>query len=352
MAGLFFWPVVLFSFLCFLLEGQTLATTSPTSPELVIYAYDSFLAEGGLGPSLFPLFEKKFRCRVRALGAGDGVQLLTRIQLDAQRGKSVAQLVVGIDESTWKRAKPWLESWGAWTPRGYLQIRSEAQVEKGFLPYDYGALTWLADRKSLDELHLTIPSSFQDLLKPEWRRNIILEDPRTSTLGLNLLLFTDKIFGSSNPQFWTRFKSQWLTLTPGWEGAFGLFLRQEAPLVWSYITSQAYFEENTDLKGKQRRYQAILLKEGQPVQVEGAAWLKGAGKTQQQRLLAQNFLEFLISPEVQELVPRHNWMMPVLKNVKLPASYQQLPQPTRFISVSSDSQEIEKSLARWSRAVQ
>jgi thiamine transport system substrate-binding protein len=323
----------------------------PQPPELVIYTYDSFVAPEGLGPAIFPIFEKQNRCRVRALASGDGAQILTRLELDARRGKPTAQLVVGIDQPLWERAKPWLESWGNWSPNGYSRLSSELKIEQGFLPYDYGVLALMADQDVLRELGLKAPVSLSDLLNSEWKRNIILQDPRTSTPGLAFLLFTRSVFGNSVWDFWKKFRSQWLTLTPGWDKSYGLFLKKEAPLVWSYLTSQAYHEEHGDKNDSKRRYSAVIFQEGQPVQIEGAAWVKGGIRSSQERDLAKKFLEFLITPEVQKLIPQKTWMMPVQKNVVLPKSFKNLPKPVKWISTFAQSKDIEESLSQWSRIV-
>src|SRR5262249_49694035 len=147
------------------------------------------------------------------------------------------------------------------------------------------------------------------------------------------------------------------TLAPGWEGAYQLFLRKEAPFVWSYVTSQAYHEENppvpridgdSSLKGM-RRYEAVLFKEGQPVQIEGAVIVKGAMKKESDLKLARKFLDFLISPEAQQWVTRKVWMMPVRKDVPLPESFKRLPKPFKIVPVQAKGKEIEDSLAQWNR---
>jgi len=322
--------------------------------ELVIYTYDAFLARGGLGSVIFPLFEKKYHCRVRALASGEGGQILARLQLDAQRGKRVAHLVLGIDQNLWERAKPWLEGWGEWEPKGYSQLLPESFVERGFLPLDYGIFAIMADQEFLNQLHLTAPNSLSDLMNPRWKRNLILEDPRTSTPGLAFLLLTKKIFGTQVWNFWSQLKGQWLTLTPGWNEAYGLFLKKEAPLVWSYITSQAYHDQAQQDPVAFRRYTAVLFQEGQPYQIEGAAWVKGALQTEQEKQLARHFLEFLISPEVQQAMIRTHWMLPVLRSIgstELPKSYQDLPKPTRLIRTELKGQQIEDLLSQWGRVV-
>jgi thiamine transport system substrate-binding protein len=272
--------------------------------------------------------------------------------LDARRGKSNAHLIVGIDQHVWKRAQQYIEPWEKWQPIGYSEIDSRLKAGNGFLPFDFGILTLIANQNGLNSVDLTKQLKIADLLKPEFKRNLILEDPRTSTPGLNFLLFTHHVFGQSSWEFWSRLKTQWLTLSPGWSSAYGLFLRNEAPLVWSYLTSQAFHEEN-ESQGKfyPSRYKAVLFQEGQPIQIEGAAWVKDALKTPEHRKLAQAFLEFLISPEVQKEIPRKNWMMPVRRNVELPVSYKNLPRIINQFSLTSDAEKLRETLAQWHRAV-
>lgn len=314
------------------------------APELVLYTYDSFIAEGGIGPEIFPLFEKKCGCKLRVVSVGDGLQLLTRLQLDHERGVREADVVLGLDQQTWDRAKPWIESWGSWSPLGYSQISPEVRLEKGFLPFDYGVFAFMADRQAMKEAGLTIPRSLQDLLKSEWKRNFILEDPRTSTPGLAFVLYSQNVVPFES--FWKKLKQQWLTVSPGWAQAYGIFLKKEAPLVWSYTTSQAYHQEHGD-NPKSRRYEAVLFDEGQPLQVEGAAMVKGINASPEKLQLAKNFLNFLISPQVQSWIPGKNWMFPVLKHTELPQSFSLLPRPKKLILLRKKSAEVNEILSQW-----
>lgn len=334
-----------FKFIFFLISLCTAfpAVALPSS-ELVIYTYDSLVAEGGLGAEIFPVFEKKWGCKLRVVSVGDGLQLLTRLQLDHERRKNEADVVLGLDQLTWDQAKPWIESWGGWSPLSYSRISPELQLEKGFLPFDYGVFAFIADRQALRSMGLTIPRSLRDLLKPEWKRNFILEDPRTSTPGLAFVLYSQNVVPFDH--FWKKLKQQWLTVSPGWAQAYGLFLKKEAPLVWSYTTSQAYHQEHGD-DPNARRYEAVLFDEGQPLQIEGAALGKGVVSSPEKLQLAKNFLNFLISPEVQSQIPRKNWMFPVSKHTALPRSFSILPHPKKLISLRRKSAEAQEILSQW-----
>jgi len=308
------------------------------SHELVVYSYDSFAAADGVGPAIIPLFEKKCRCHVRVLPSGDAAQVLNRVEIDAKRGKPIADVIVGIDQQIWERAREFTQEWGTWKPHGYpSELVADTIVGDGFLPVDYGLFAFIQDRRA----KFRTPHSLRDLMAPEFKRNVILEDPRTSTPGLAFLLYSLAVGGS---EFWRDFAGQWLTFAPGWDSAYGIFLRGEAPLVWSYVTSQAYHEENGD---HEHRYQAVMFDEGQPIQVEGAAMVRGTVH----REWAQQFLEFLISPEAQAFFPTKNWMVPALKSAALPASFEHLPRVLKIVHPPTSAPSVARALREWELTV-
>lgn len=69
---------------------------------------------------------------------------------------------------------------------------------------------------------------------------MIYEDPRTSTPGLGLLLWMQKVYGDKAPAAWQQLAKKTVTVTKGWSEAYGLFLKGEGDLVLSYTTSPAY----------------------------------------------------------------------------------------------------------------
>jgi thiamine transport system substrate-binding protein len=330
------------------------ADAPPASePDLSVYAYDSFVAKHGLGTAIAPGFEKASGCRLRLLGSGDGAQLLTRVKLDAERAKFGAQLVVGIDEQLWEQAKPHADpqAAGAAIPGGPKALAAGGKwVAQGFVPFDYGVFAFMADQTQLKAKGLSVPKRLRDLLKPEWKRNVILEDPRTSTPGLAFVQYVKAVEGTGAEAFWKRFRTQWLTLAPGWDAAYGIFLKEEAPLVWSYTTSQAYHAEHGDSAG---RYRAVVLDDGQPSQVEGAFAIQAAlaQASPKTRQCARAFLEYLVSPAAQAQVPTANWMFPVLASAPRPESFKKVPQPKRVIALPASRAETDRTLEEWGRAI-
>ena len=329
------------------------ALAAAERPELVLYVYDSFVAEGGLGRKWIPLFERKCGCKVRTLASGDSLQMLSRLEIDQQRGETGKRgdVIVGLDLQSWGRARQFVREAGPAAVAAKANLAAEARVpqtDEGFVPYDFGPMTFIADMEQLKKLKLQPPRSLRDLLKPEWKRNFILEDPRTSGPGLAFALFSRVVFGEDFAARVSELRGQWLTLASGWDQAYGLFLRKEAPLVWSYVTSQAYHAEHGDAAG---RYRAVALNEGAPVQVEGAALVRGVEKDPARLRLAREFLEFVISPEAQSLVATANWMLPSRNGVKLPESFRKLPKLKKFVRLPIDSDQVAGQVKEWSRAL-
>ena len=321
------------------------------SSDLVVYSYDSFAAKGGLGAEVIPLFEAKCGCKVKLISVGSAGQLVTRIELDHKRGVSTAHVALGLDANTFTQLNEFILPWGKWRPRNFKNLLADAKLGVDFLPLEFGYFAWIVDRETFKKtqgLQAKFPKNLKDLLHPALRRSLLLQDPRISTPGLSFLLYTDAVLRAGVGDYWKNFRSQWLTLTPSWSAAYGLFLKGEAPLVWSYTTSQAFHEEN----GAPDRFQAILFEEGQPIQVEGAVFLKGVDKDSLTFKQAREFLEFLISDEVQARVPLKNWMFPVVKNTRLPKSFQNLPHPQKTIHLRPSHEKISSLLHDWSTWVQ
>ena len=308
--------------------------------ELGVYTYDSIAGRGGLGPVIFPEFEKLTGCKVRIIASGDAVQVLSRVEIDLKRGKPPADVILGVDALNWDRARKVSDPGFALEAENLKQV--DPAIQKylpelpGFLPIDFGAMTFMMDSSSVTRA----PDSIEDLLKGYWKKRFILEDPRTSSPGLQFLLFTKQVLGKKFGDFWFQLKAQRLAMPPGWDTAYGLFLKGEAPLVWSYVTSEAYHREHGST-----RYRAVLLRDGQPLQIEGALIVRGASNPE----LARRFLNFLFSDWVQARIATTNWMWPAKKTGVLPGSFASLPRIARPLFLSGvDSASV---LKEWSEAI-
>ena len=167
---------------------------------------------------------------------------------------------------------------------------------------------------------------------------IVIQDPRTSTPGLGLLLWVKQVYGDKAPEAWAKLSKRVLTVTPGWSEAYSLFTSGEAPMVLSYTTSPAY---HIIAEGK-TRYQAAAFEDGHYLQIEVAGLTKkGAANP-----LAAQFMAFMLSPKFQDEVPEKNWMMPASATSKpLNPVFDQMVKPVKSLMFTPE--EVSKNRDAW-----
>ena len=272
-----------------------LSWAASAAETLTIYTYESFTSEWGPGPKVKEAFEKTCTCKVDYVSLPDGVALLTRLKMEGSATK--ADIVLGLDTNLIEEAKATnlfaehgIDTSAVKVPGGFS--------DPVFVPYDYGHFAVIYDTQVIKNP----PKSLKELVEGDASQKIVLEDPRTSTPGLGFLFWMRAVYGDQTPEAWKTLQKRILTVTPGWSEAYGLFTRGEAPMVLSYVTSPAYHM----ISEKNDRYQAAEFSEGHPIQIEVAAMTKTGDQE-----LARNFLEFMISPAFQDIIPENNWMLPV-----------------------------------------
>ncbi|MDN6228277.1 MAG: thiamine ABC transporter substrate binding subunit, partial [Enterobacterales bacterium] len=250
---------------------------SADKPVLTVYTYDSFAAEWGPGPKVKAAFEKECGCELKFVALEDGVSVLNRVRMEGK--KSSADVVLGLDNNLVQAA----EKTGLFVPS---EVDTQSLTVPGgwqnktFVPYDYGYFAFVYNKNTLKNP----PTSLKQLVDGSEKWKVIYQDPRTSTPGLGLMLWMQKVYGNDAPQAWQKLAKKTVTVTKGWSEAYGLFLKGEADLVLSYTTSPAYhiIEEKKD------NYAAAEFSEGHYLQVEVAAQLAGSKQPQ----LAQKFMQF------------------------------------------------------------
>ena len=299
---------------------------------LVIYAYDSFVAEWGPAPVVIPKFEDKHGVRVKVISVGDAGQVLNRAILEKDNPQ--ADIVLGIDNNMLSRA---LEE-GVLQP--YRSPNLEAIPEQlifdathAVTPFDYGYFAFVYDSEVLQDP----PKSLEELADPRFRKRIIVQDPRTSSPGLGFLLWTIAVYGEQYLEYWKRLQPNLLAITDGWDTAYGMFTSGEAPMVLSYTTSPAYHVEYEQTE----RYRALLFQEGNYLQIEGMGILKGAAHA----AAARKFIDFILTGEFQSEIPLTNWMYPVNPDAPTPDSFRFAPEPER--SLQLPAAEIRSNTERW-----
>ncbi len=318
-------------------KNQTNSTnkTALSSKELTIYSYDSFVESWGIGPKIVPAFEKKFNCKVKLVGCGDAGQLLNKTI--KEKANPIADVIVGIDNTFLEKA---LEEsiLTSYKPANLSHVKKSLIFDKTFSlsPYDYGYFAFVYNT----EIVKNPPLTFGEMQDPKWEKKFIFIDPRTSSVGNGLLLWTVAAFGENGyGHFWQSVKKNILTTPASWDDSYNMFLAGEAPIVLSYSTSPAYHIENDSTY----KYKAFIPKEGAFMQIEGSGVINNSKHPD----LAKKFVNYMLSTEVQNLIPKTQWMYPVNSDVKLPKSFENLPQPTKTLNKRLSPKTIKENSEKW-----
>ena len=311
------------------------ATISPHSFSLTIYTYDSFASKDSLGIRLKTLFEKQSGKKLNFTLFPSSGEALNQIVLEGKQ--TAADVIIGVDQNLLSKAS--LSShFEKLNEKWWKEIPGELDFDPThtFLPFDYGYLAFVYDSQRTGEVPKTTLQDFSG--KGAWKKRVVIEDPRTSSLGLSFLVSTMALYGSKWGEFWKGFSGQLIAVVPSWSGAYGIFLKKEADFVLSYTTSPAYHIE----KEGNHKIKALEFSEGHYRQVEGVGILKHSKHKEEAYVL----LNLLLSREVQSSIPTTNWMYPV-RSGPLPPSFNSLLKVKKTISM--DPGEIEKSRPLWLR---
>lgn len=320
--------------LCLLL---LLAAPVFAKPVLTVYTYDSFTAEWGPGPAVKKAFEAQCNCELKLVALEDGVSLLNRLRMEGKNSK--ADVVLGLDNNLLAAATQTKLFAKSGIPAEAVKVPGGWNNDT-FVPYDYGWFAFVYDKNRVKNP----PKSLKELVESDEKWRVIYQDPRTSTPGLGLLLWMQKVYGDSAPQAWQKLAAKTVTVTKGWSEAYGLFLKGESDMVLSYTTSPAYHI----LEEKKENIAAANFSEGHYLQVEVAARTAAS----KQPALAETFLKFMLSPGFQNTLATGNWMYPV-SDVPLPAGFEQLVKPQTTLEFTPQEVATQRGawISAWLRAV-
>lgn len=301
---------------------------------LQVMTYDSFVTEWGPGPAIEAAFEAECACDLQFVGAGDGAALLARLQLEGPR--TDADIVLGLDTNLTAAAR----ETGLFAPHGVSADLDlpVAWADAEFLPFDWGYFAFVANA---DAAPVT---SLQALADSDVK--IVIQDPRSSTPGLGLLMWVKAAYGDEAPALWEALADNIITVTPGWSEAYGMFLDGEADAVLSYTTSPAYHLIAEEDASKV----AWAFGEGHYMQVEVAGKVAGTDHPE----LADQFMAFMVSDGFQSVIPTTNWMYPAVTPAGgLPDAFETLVTPETSLLLSPEDAAAlrDGALDEWRTAL-
>ena len=206
------------------------------------------------------------------------------------------------------------------------------------MPFDWGWFAFVANADA------TAPADFEVLAASNLK--IVIQDPRSSTPGLGLVMWVKAAYGDRAGEIWSALADNIVTVTPGWSEAYGLFLEGEADAVLSYTTSPAY---HLIAEGDASKV-AWPFSEGHYMQVEVAGKIAGTDQPD----LADSFLRFMLTSGFQSVIPTTNWMYPaVTPEGGLPEGYEQMISPVQsLLFPSAEAQAVrDAAVEEWRAAL-
>ncbi len=190
------------------------------------------------------------------------------------------------------------------------------------------------------------PITFGEMQDGKFKDQIIILDPRTSSIGRAMLFWSVAAFGRNGyGHFWRSIKDNVFGIFDNQNDAYNAFLAGEAPMISGMETTPVYHKQhdNTD------KYKSTIPKEG------GFKFIVGVGilRSSQQKYHAQKFVDFMLSKDFQETITEEMWMVPASKKIKLPVDYEILPQIskdfTNKLSIRQTRWQYDEWIAKWKR---
>lgn len=312
---------------------------------LTLVTHDSFVATD----AVLAEFTKSTGIKLDVpKGTGDAGSVLAKAIL--AKGKPEGDVLWGVDNT----------------------LLSKAVASKAFVAYQSKALTSLdptvvalvpgheltpVDRGdvcvNVDTAHYTAagtgpaPATLDDLVKPAYKDQLVVENPATSSPGLAFLLATIARYGEGGwKDYWKSLRANGVKVTEGWTEAYSTDFSGSAgkgprPLVVSYASSPVA-EVVFAADPKPTEPPTASFTDGCFRQVEFAGVLAGTKHEAQARQL----VDFLVSKTFQEDMPLNMFVSPVLTGATVPADYQKFTAtPARPLTVPPA--EIAANRDRW-----
>src|SRR3990172_982377 len=288
---------------------------TPTEPQTItILTHDSF----AIGEDVIKAFEADNNAKVVFLQSGDAGAVLNQAVLT--KDAPLADVLFGVDNTFLSRALD-AEIFEAYQSPALSDVSAEYILDDSYraLPVDYGDVCINYDKKYFAENDLTVPQTFEDLAKPEYKDLLVVEDPATSSPGLAFLLATRAHFGDDYLTYWQSLKENGVVVVDGWETAYYTNFSASSgkgpqAMVVSYASSPAaeVFFASEPLTESPT---GSIVAEGMCFrQIEFVGILKNTAN----QALAEKFVDFMLSEQFQEDMPLNMFVYPVNQTAQLP----------------------------------
>ncbi|MDP1714940.1 MAG: thiamine ABC transporter substrate-binding protein [Anaerolineales bacterium] len=324
---------------------------TPTKPQTItILTHDSF----AISEDVIIAFEIANNAKVVFLQSGDAGAVLNQAILT--KNAPLADVLFGVDNTFLSRALD-ADIFEVYQSPVLIDVSPEYILDETYhaLPVDYGDVCINYDKNYFTENNLSVPQTFEDLAKPEYKGLLVVENPATSSPGLAFLLATRAHFGDGYLDYWQSLKENGVVFVDGWETAYYTNFSASSgkgpqPMVLSYASSPAaeVFFASTPLTESPTA--SIVASDMCFRQIEFVGILKNTPNP----ALAQKFVDFMLSQSFQEDMPLNMFVYPVNKNAQLPevfVKYAQVTENPAGLSYAEIAANRDAWIEAWTEAM-
>ncbi len=316
--------------------------------ELTVMTHDSF----DVSAEVIAEFEQAQQVKVNFLKAGDAGAVLNQAILS--KNNPMADILFGVDNTFLSRALE-ADLFIPYASPLLNQISQNLKLDPSnrLLPVDYGDVCLNYDKAWFAEKKILPPADLEDLVKPEYKGLLVVQNPATSSPGMAFLLATVAHFGQPGYlDFWQGLKDNEVLISAGWEdaywGQFSAASEGTRPLVVSYASSppaEVFYSE----KPLTVAPTAAIVAPGSAFrQIEFAGILKGSKNIK----LAEKFMDFMLDTRFQEDIPLKMFVFPANVNARLPevfTRHAKVAQQPAAIAPEKIAAGREEWLADWTK---
>ena len=329
-----------------LLWGCSPTTTSDRPPAITLVAYDSFpVAKTSINEALDE-FTKTTGISVKVVIAGDAGLMVTKAKLTA--GNPEGDVMFGVDNTLLSAALDG-RVFSPYQPNESNAIATDLTAlvpGHEVTPVDFGDVCVNYDIGWFAEHDLSPPTSLDDLLEPQYKDLLVVENPSTSSPGLAFLMATIAHAGADGwQQYWKALRANGVKVVDGWTTAYQDEFSGAAgsagtrPLVVSYGSSppaEVIFADPPRTDAPTGVVEASCFR-----QVEFAGVLRGT----EHEAAARQLVDFLISTRFQNELPLNLFVYPARTDATLPREF------TDFAVVPNAPLTIEPEVIATNRQV-
>lgn len=330
-------------------QGAAPQTEGQEALILTVMTHDSF----SISEQVLKTFTETSGIEVRFLKSGDTGTAVNKAIL--AKDKPLADVFYGVDNTFLSRAleegifdnyeSPLLAD---------IPDHFELDPQYGALPVDYGDVCLNYDKTYFADNDLSPPVNLEDLLQPQYEGLLVVENPATSSPGLAFLLATIGHFGESEYlDYWEGLVDNDLLVVNDWEIAYYQEFSRAGgtrPIVVSYGSSPPFEVIYAESPIDEPPTEAVVSDGACFRQIEFVGILSGT----QNRELAEEWIDFMLSPTFQEDIPLQMFVFPVNENTILDETFEKhlaVPENPAFVDPEDIANKRETWIQDWTKVV-